>query len=154
MVSLCGFFIHGWAQYQVTKTRNWQEEYPPGIQKRGFELHDTQFAQIDEEPGVERILLFTAIHEQYLFYNIYRNYYVILDDYTEKVKYISDITLTKENELMIDDRNYDGRYEIYRTYFKDKKYKIDAQGYIISYSWIHDRIQWVRDKGITIIELE
>ncbi|NDV60622.1 hypothetical protein [Bacteroides sp. 519] len=148
LLLLSGYFIPVWSQYQVSTARTW-DKFPPEVQKRGFGLHASQLVQMDDEPALEEVLLFSAHNGHYPYFDLFKNYYVIIDYYTKEVKYTSDIIISTEREIILEDRNNDGKYELYRRYFQDGKFKVDEYGNNLSVTWIYDCIEWIDKKGLT-----
>ena len=143
---LTGLIIHGWAQYQVSIPRTWNK-YPVEVQKRGFGLYMSQLAQMDDDPAQEEILLFSADYGHYPYFDLFRYYYVIIDNYSKETKYISDIIVSTERILVLEDRNNDGKYELYRRYFQNGQFTVDEHGNNLSVVWIYDRIEWLVKEG-------
>ena len=147
IVLLAGYVAQGWAQYQTGTPRTW-DKYPPEVQKRGFGLHASQLVQMDDDPALEEVMLFSTHNGHYPYFDLFRNYYVVVDYYTKEVKYTSDIIISTEREILLEDRNNDGKSELYRRYFKDGKFEVDEYGNNLSVTWIYDRIEWIDKKGI------
>jgi chitinase len=127
-------------QYTVSPQRTW-EHYPPEAQKRGFGLHQSQTAQMDGDGAPEVVLLFSAHNGHYPYFDLFKNYYVIIDHYTKEIKYTSDVVVSTEREIVLEDRNGDGRFELYRRYFKDGKFSTDKKGNNLSVTWVYDTIE-------------
>ncbi len=144
---VAGCFTQGWAQYQVSTPRTW-DKYPPEVQKRGFGLHVSKRVQMDNDPALEEVMLFSAHNGHYPYFDLFRNYYVIVDYYTKEVKYTSDIVISTERDLVLEDRNNDGKFELHRRYFKDGKFTVDEFGNKLSVTWLYDCIEWTDKKGI------
>ena len=138
--------MYGWAQYQVSIPRTWSK-YPTEVQKQGYGLYTSQLVQMDDDPALEEIFLFSADYGHYPYFDLFRYYYVIIDNYTKETKYISDIIVSTERTLQLEDRNNDGKYELYRRYFRDGKFTVDEQGNNLSVVWVYDRIEWLVKNG-------
>lgn len=139
-----------WGQYQVSKTRTW-DKFPPEVQEQGFGVHASQLIQMDNDSALEEVFLFSRDKGHYPYFDIFRVYYVIVDYYTKEVKYKSGIVLTTERELKLEDRNQDGIYELYRTYFLDGKFSVDKEGNHLQTTWAYDCIEYRnKDEKITI----
>jgi GH18 family chitinase len=132
---------HTGPRYLTTVSRTW-EQYPPQAQKRGFSFHKADTVQMDDDPAFEIVLLFSAHNGHYPYFDLFKNYYVILDNYTRKIKYISDVVITTDREIVLEDRNNDGKYELYRRYFRNGKFSTDKKGNNLSVSWAYDRIEY------------
>ena len=143
---LAGFAINGMAQYQASVPRTWSR-YPAEVQKQGFGLFTSQLVQMDDSPELEEVLLFSADNGHYPYFDIFRYYFVIIDNYTKETKYISDVIFSTERTLLLEDRNNDGKYELYRQYFQDGKFTVDEHGNNLSVVWLYDSIEW-SDKKI------
>ncbi|MCD7978356.1 MAG: hypothetical protein LUG51_14860 [Tannerellaceae bacterium] len=141
LVILLSFSLQGWCQYTVSPAKTW-DRYPPEVQKPGFGPHASQLVQMDDSPALEEVILFSAHNGHYPYFDLFKNYYVIIDHYSKEVKYISDITISTERDLRLEDRNQDGKYELYRTYFQDGKFSTDEFGNKLSVTWVYDRIEW------------
>lgn len=138
---LAGCFTQAWGQYQTNEPRTW-DKYPPEAQKRGFGLHASQVVQMDDDASLEEVLLFSAHNGHYPYFDLFRNYYVIVDYYTKEIKYTSEITISTEREIMLEDRNNDGKFELYRRYFQDGKFTVDEFGNNLSVVWVYDCIEF------------
>lgn len=144
IVLLCLFlmacFAQAWSQYQAGTPRKW-DKYPPEVQQRGFGPHASQLVQMDDDPALEEVILFSAHNGHYPYFDLFKNYYVIVDYYTKEVKYKSDIVISTERDLILEDRNNDGKYELYRTYFQDGKFTVDEFGNNLKVTWMYDCIE-------------
>lgn len=141
LILLMGSFTHAWSQYQVSEARTW-DKYPREAQERGFGLHTSQLVQMDEDSTLEEVMLFSAHNGHYPYFDLFRNYYVIVDYYTKKIKYKSDITVSTQRDLVLEDRNNDGKFELYRSYFKDGEFKVDEYGNNLKTQWVYDCIEF------------
>jgi chitinase len=138
-------FIQVQGQFVVSEPRTW-DRYPPEAQRRGFGLHKSETVQMDDDPALEEVLLFSAHNGHYPYFDLFRNYYVILDAYTKKIKYMSDVVISTEREIKLEDRNKDGKFELYRRYIKDGKFTVDEKGNNLSTQWVYDTIEWKPEK--------
>jgi chitinase len=143
----CLFFLFftsfatlAWAQYQASAPRTW-DKYPPEVQQQGFGVNQQQTVQMDDDPALEEVFLFSADNGHYPYFDLFKLYYVIIDNYSKEIEYKSDITLSTERKLILEDRNNDGKYELYRRYIKDGKFTVDSSGNNLSVTWLHDRIE-------------
>lgn len=133
-----------WGQYQTSAYRTW-DKYPPEVQKRGFGLHKSQLVQMDEDSALEDVLLFSAHNGHYPYFDLFKNYYVIIDNYTKEVKYVSDVVISTDRDLVLEDRNGDGKFELYRKYFKDGQFSVVEYGNKLQVTWVYDSIEWKPD---------
>lgn len=141
IVLLFSVSVLAWGQYQTSLPRNWCD-YPPELQKPGFGVHKSELVQMDNSPALEKVLLFSADNGHYPYFDLFKNYYVVLDNYSKQVKYISDVTISTERNLQLEDRDSDGRYELYRKYFKDGKFSVDKEGNHLKQVWYYDTIEF------------
>lgn len=130
-----------WGQYKVSTPRTW-DKYPPEVQKRGFGLHKSQLVQMDDDDALEDVILFSAHNGHYPYFDLFKNYYVVINNYTKEVKYISDVVISTDRDLTLEDRNGDGKFELYRKYLQDGKFSVDENGNKLSVTWVYDRIEW------------
>ncbi|MDR3060877.1 MAG: hypothetical protein LBU57_02035 [Dysgonamonadaceae bacterium] len=137
LLTLC--FGEVWAQYRTSDARSY-DKYPPEAQWRGFSVNKSQLAQMDDDPQLEEVFLFSADNGHYPYFDLFKIYYVIVDYYTKKVKYQSDTVISTERILLLEDRNNDGKFELYRRYFKDGKFTVDKDGNNLSVKWVYDCI--------------
>lgn len=134
--------LPAWSQqYKVSAQRTW-DKYPPEAQERGFGLFTSQLIQMDNDPQLEDVLLFSAHNGHYPYFDLFKNYYVIIDNYTKAIKYKSDIVISTQREIQLEDRNNDGKYELYRSYFQDGKFSVDEYGNNLKTTWTYDCIEW------------
>lgn len=129
------------AEYSASEPRTWNK-YPPEVQKRGFGMHKMETAQMDDDAEPEDVLLFSAHNGHYPYFDLFKNYYVVLGSYTKRVKYVSDIVVSTDRDLQLADKNNDGKSELYRKYFKDGKFKVDEKGNNLAVTWAYDVIEW------------
>ncbi len=132
--------VSAWSQYQATPARTW-DKFPPEVQERGFGLHTSQRVQMDDEAGFEEVMLFCADNGHYPYFDIFRQYVVVADYYTKEVKYKSDIVRSTERILVVEDRNGDGKYEVYRKYFQNGDFTVDKKGNNLQVTWVYDSIE-------------
>ncbi|HEA21409.1 hypothetical protein LCGC14_1420220 [marine sediment metagenome] len=130
-----------WSQYHISETRTW-DDYPPEVQKPGFGLHKSQKVQMDDNPPLEVVLLFSSNNGHYPYFDLFKNYYVIIDNYSKEVKYVSNVTISNERELQLEDRDNDGKFELYRKYFKDDEFMVDKDGNNLKVIWNYNSIQF------------
>lgn len=144
-VMVIGLALHARSQYSVTASRSW-DRYPPEVQERGFGPHSFQIVQMDDTPAPEEIILFSAHNGHYPYFDLFKNYYVIIDHYTKEVKYKSDIVISTERKISLEDRNNDGKFELYISYFKEGKFTVDEFGNNLKVEWVYDCIEWKDNK--------
>jgi chitinase len=135
-----GMLLPMWGQYQVNEARTW-DRFPPEAQEPGFGVYASRLVQMDNDPALEEVFLFSRDKGHYPYFDIFRVYYVIVDHYTKKVAYKSDIVLTTKRELTLEDRNQDGVYELYRSYFRDEQFSVDKEGNHLQTAWVYDCIE-------------
>jgi len=148
---LVGLWFNAYSQFQVNTQRTW-DKYPPEVQEPGFGLHSSQLVQMDDDQALEEVMIFSAHNGHYPYFDLFKNYYVIVDNYTKEVKYKSDIVISTRRELVLEDRNNDGKYELYRSYFKDGHFTVDEFGNNLKTTWLYDRIEWVNQKMKVVIK--
>lgn len=134
-------FYEASSQLKVGEARTW-DRYPPEVQLRGFGLNKFQLVQMDDDPQLEEVLLFSSDNGHYPYFDLFKVYYVIVDYYTKKVKYQSDIVISTRRDLILEDRNNDGKFELYRSYFRDGKFTTDVNGNNLSVTWVYDYISY------------
>jgi len=106
---------------------------------------------MDSDPALEEVLLFSTEHREYPEQGIYESYYVILDRYTKEVQYRSPITVSNDLGIQLEDRDRDGKFELYRKYLKDGSFKLDRKGMLVEGTWLHDSIEF--DKKVVVAYL-
>lgn len=97
---------------------------------------------MDGDPALEEIVLFSSLKGDYPEFGLFENYYVILDHYTKEVQHTSSTTLSTQREIRLEDRDRDGRYELYRKYIKDGVYQVKKDGSGVEAIWFHDTIEF------------
>ncbi|MDB9150252.1 hypothetical protein [Parabacteroides distasonis] len=131
------------AQFSVTAHQEGWDRIPPGAQKDGFWLQQSVLVNMDDDDTLEEVMLFGKDNGHYPQFDLFKFYYVIVDDYTKEIQYISDeVYVTDKYELTVEDRNNDGISELYIHYFKDGKFVVDERGYNLQTVRCHDRIEW------------
>lgn len=141
-------FHPGWGQFATTSQPRTWDAYPPEVKKPGFGLHARQLVQMDGDPALEEVLLFSAHNGHYPYFDLFKNYYVILDQYSKEVQYSSSVTISTEREILLEDRDKNGSYELYRKYFKDGEFKVDEEGNHLEREWYYDTIEF--DKKVVV----
>jgi chitinase len=135
------------AQFQTSAPHLW-EKYPPEVQQRGFGLNQSQLVQMDDDAQLEEVFLFSADNGHYPYFDLFRIYYVIVGNYTKEIKYQSEILRTTERSLLLEDRNNDGKYELYRRYFKDGAFTVDSAGNNLQVTWVYDYVEQTDQKVV------
>ena len=98
---------------------------------------------MDDDAAMEEVMLFGRDNGHYPTFDLFKFYYVIVDNYTREIQYISDeIYVTDKYALTVEDRNNDGISELYIDYFKDGKFTVDERGYNLRTTRCYDRIEW------------
>jgi len=133
--------LPSWCQYATSIPQTW-DDFPPGVQKNGFGVFKTQLVQMDNSPALEKVFIFSANKAHYSCFDLFENYYVILDNYSKKVKYISNVTISTERNLVLEDRDNDGKFELYRKYFKGGNYTVDHEGNNLNVVWNYDKVEF------------
>lgn len=127
------------SQYHISEAHTW-DRYPPEVQKKGFGVNKFQTAQMDDDPQLEEVFLFSSDNGHYPYFDLFKTYYVIVDYYTKQVEFQSDVVISTKRELVLEDRNNDEKFELYRTYFRDGKFTVDKSGNNLSVTWVYDCI--------------
>ena len=133
------FALQGWAQYQLSETKG----YPREAQRRGYGVHSTQLAQMDDGETLEEVILYSAHNGHYPYFDLFRNYYAIVDHYTKEVKFLSDIFISTDRVIQLDDRNNDGKMELYWRYIKDGQFTVDEHGNNLRAAWVNNCVEFV-----------
>lgn len=129
------------AQYSTSPVRLW-DKYPSEVHQRGFGVYKSQLVQMDDDPQLEEVFLFSSDNGHYPYFDLFKIYFVVMDYYTKQVKYQSDVVISSERTLTLEDRNNDGRFELYRRYFKDGEFTVDKDGNNLSVKWAYDSISF------------
>lgn len=131
------------AQFRVTAHQEGWDRIPPQAQKDGFWFQQSVLANMDDDAAMEEVMLFGRDNGHYPTFDLFKFYYVIVDNYTKEIQYISDeIYVTDKYALTVEDRNNDGISELYIDYFKDGKFTVDERGYNLRTTRCSDRIEW------------
>jgi hypothetical protein len=131
------------AQFRVTAHQEGWDRIPPQVQKDGFWFQQSVLANMDDDTAMEEVMLFGRDNGHYPTFDLFKFYYVIVDNYTKEIQYISDeIYVTDKYTLTVEDRNNDGISELYIDYFKDGKFTVDERGYNLRTTRCYDRIEW------------
>ena len=109
----------------------------------GLETLPVIVRNMDDDAAMEEVMLFGRDNGHYPTFDLFKFYYVIVDNYTKEIQYISDeIYVTDKYALTVEDRNNDGISELYIDYFKDGKFTVDERGYNLRTTRCYDRIEW------------
>ena len=112
-------------------------------QLAGLETLPVIVRNMDDDAAMEEVMLFGRDNGHYPTFDLFKFYYVIVDNYTREIQYISDeIYVTDKYALTVEDRNNDGISELYIDYFKDGKFTVDERGYNLRTTRCYDRIEW------------
>ena len=112
-------------------------------QLAGLETLPVIVRNMDDDAAMEEVMLFGRDNGHYPTFDLFKFYYVIVDNYTKEIQYISDeIYVTDKYALTVEDRNNDGISELYIDYFKDGKFTVDERGYNLRTTRCYDRIEW------------
>ncbi len=142
---LCGGILATMAQIKVTAHQEGWEDIPPAAVRKGFSLQQQVLAFVDDEPGMEAVLIFGHDNGHYPTFDLFKLYYCIVDYYSKEVKYMSDVYVNDTYDMKVEDRNQDGRSEVYVSYFKGGKFTTDKRGYNLKTVRCYDRIEWMPD---------
>lgn len=143
LLSVLMYAFQAQAQFAVTAHQEGWDNIPPQAQKQGFYFQWSVLANMDGDEALEEVMLFGHDNGHYPEFDLFKAYYVIVDNYTKEVEYISDEEyVTDMFNLLVEDRNKDGISELYITYFKDGKFSVDERGYNLSTVRCYDRIEW------------
>ena len=112
-------------------------------QLAGLETLPVIVRNMDDDAAMEEVMLFGRDNGHYPTFDLFKFYYVIVDNYTKEIQYILDeIYVTDKYALTVEDRNNDGISELYIDYFKDGKFTVDERGYNLRTTRCYDRIEW------------
>lgn len=143
LLFVLGCTLHAQAQFAVTAHQEGWDKIPPKAQKQGFYFQQSVLANMDGDDALEEVILFGRDNGHYPTFDLFKAYYVIVDNYTKEIEYISDeIYVTDQYNLLVEDRNNDGISELYISYFKDGAFSVDEQGYNLRTVRCYDRIEW------------
>lgn len=143
LLLILGYSLSSHAQFSVTAHQEGWDKIPPQAQKKGFSFQQSVLANMDGDDALEEVMLFGRDNGHYPTFDLFKAYYVIVDNYTKEVQYISDeIYVTDKYNLLVEDRNNDGISELYISYFKDGKFSVDERGYNLKAVHCYDRIEW------------
>ena len=113
------------AQFRVTAHQEGWDRIPPQAQKDGFWFQQSVLANMDDDAAMEEVMLFGRDNGHYPTFDLFKFYYVIVDNYTKEIQYISD-------EIYVTDK-----YAL-----KDGKFTVDERGYNLRTTRCYDRIEW------------
>jgi chitinase len=125
-------------------------EIPPSVQQSGFWLQNSTLAQMDNDPALERVMLFSRDNGHYPDFDLFRNYYAIVDDHTGEVQYTSGEVLSTARELIVEDRNGDGLAELHMRYITGDNFTVDARGYNLTSQWTYDAIVPIQSPKVVL----
>ncbi len=129
------------AQFSVTSHQEGWENYPPEAVRRGYYFQKSVLFQMDDDPQMEEVIGRDNGH--WPEFDLFKFYYVIVDAYTHEIQYTSEGEyVTDHYELIVEDRNKDGKGELYVNYIKDGTFQVDERGYHMRAVRCHDRIEF------------
>ncbi len=119
------------------------DNIPPEAQKGGYYFQRSLLAQMDDDAAMEEVMLFGKDNGHYATFDLFKYYYAVVDNYTKEVEYISPEEYVSEAySLVVEDRDCNGRSELYITYFKEGTFSTDERGYALRAERCYDRIEW------------
>ncbi|MGJ1536291.1 hypothetical protein ACR784_14830 [Sphingobacterium multivorum] len=133
------------AQYQTSEARTW-DAFPSSVVKPGYGFNQSKVVAMEDGDEDVEVILFAKDAGHYPYFDLFRSYYVIIGYYSKEVKYTSSEVLSDKRELILEDRNKDGRFELYRRYLKDGKFTVDENGDNLRGQWVYDRIEFNKSK--------
>jgi chitinase len=113
----------------------------PEVVKPRFWMQATVVAQMDRDPALERVMLFSRDNGHYPYFDLFVNYYAIVDEDSGEVQYISGEVISTGRDLMVEDRNGDGMAELHIRYIAGGNFTTDYRGNDLTAQWIHDTIE-------------
>lgn len=146
MLIVCGLSLlcaAAGAQFRVTAHQEGWEKYPPEVVRRGYGPQKSVLAQMDDDPQLEEVVLFGHDNGHWPEFDLFKAYYAIVDTYTREVEFISDEYVTDVYNLSVEDRNMDGRSELYYYYIKEGSFGVDERGYNKRSVYCYDRVESV-----------
>ena len=147
---LAGCATAGNAEIKVTAHQEGWNNIPREAQRRGFAFQKSILVQMDDDPALEEVILFGHDNGHYPTFDLFKAYYAIVDNDTKEVQYITDGEyVTDHYDLTVEDRNNDGIYELYVTYFKDGQFSVDERGNNLQTVRCYDRIEFTPDTAKT-----
>jgi len=132
-------------QYQTSPERTW-DSYPPSVVKPGYGYNQSKVVSMESNGEDVEVILFSRDAGHYPYFDLFRSYYVIIGYYSKDVKYTSSETLSDRREIILEDRNKDGCFELYRRYLKDGNFSVDKNGNNLRGQWVFDCIEFVKNK--------
>ena len=134
------------AQIKVTAHQEGWDNIPPKAQLRGYSFQKSILAQMDDDPQMEEVILFGHDNGHWPEFDLFKFYVAVVGNYDKQVKFISDEFITEKYNLLVEDRNCDGKSEIYIRYIKDGSFSVDERGYYMQAQWCYDRMEMVEEQ--------
>ena len=135
------------AQIGVTSHQEGWDRIPPQAQKSGFGLQLSAVAQLDDDPQLEEVMVFGHDNGHWPEFDLFKFYIAVVGVYDKQIKYISGEMVNDKYNLLVEDRNADGRDEIYISYIKEGSFSVDERGYNMKAVRCYDRIEFVQPVG-------
>lgn len=107
------------SSFTVTAHRVGWDEVPPQACRDGYYVQLTQDAQMDGDPETETVIAFGRDKGHYPEFDLFQTYWAIIGSYSKTVKYMSGEFVTDKYGMLLEDRNGDGRSELYVSYLLD-----------------------------------
>lgn len=130
------------AQIKTTSHQEGWDRIPPQAQRAGFGLQLSTIAQIDDDSQLEEVFLFGHDNGHWPEFDLFKFYVAVVGVYDKQVKYLSSEFVCDKYNLIVEDRNMDGRSEIYISYIKDGSFSVDERGYNMKAVRCYDRIEF------------
>jgi chitinase len=105
---------------------------------------------MDDDPALERVMLFSRDTGHYPHFDLFTNYYVIVDEESADVLYMSGEVLSTGRDLVVDDSDGDGQAELHIRYIAGGNFSVDSRGGNLTARWIHDTIDAVAPPKVVL----
>lgn len=144
---LVAVLLNSWvatAQFGVTAHyENWAG-YPEQAHRGGYYFQWSELVQMDKDAQPEEVILFGRDNGHWPEFDLFKFYVAIVGHYDKKVKYLSDEMVCDKYNMVVEDRDNDGKYEVYVSYIKDGSFSVDERGYYMQAVHCYDRIELLK----------
>lgn len=118
-----------------------QDDTAQEVTRPGFWMQKTVSAQMDGDPALERVMLFSRDNGHYPLFDLFKNYYAIIDEASGEVQYLSDVVLSTGRDLTVEDSDGDGLAELHTRYIEGGNFTVDERGNDFRAKWVYDVIE-------------
>ncbi len=122
--------------------------HPAEAGRRGFWAHKMELAQMDSDEAPERVILFAADNGHYPEFDIFKQYYAVVDDATGQVQHLSDVVLSTKRDIVLEEAG--AVKKLVMEHFEDGKFEVDEKGENLKTKWARKVIELAEPEKVVL----